>query len=311
MRFQPSWVVEALQPETVESVFLPVCPNAEALLWFKRHGARLYVNDPRLTRFVPLQALVENDQETFSRENTEQVNRVMNRSPDINLNPFREWENRPFDRRRLDYLFFWREVAEEIASPVQKNLFFTAVRSVLGYWLSLHAAEVPPYFPPDEVLGHFLKRQSELIFRGRERAFAMNDLPGELSEEVDAGLYVVPLTFRDEPSTMGDSERFFQAWLKGSGDLPGAREDLHRRMAGWVFEWGKPPPFAGWPAKAGAAHQVAICWSSDGLPPRVHEDEVVRPLVKVFSPIFPQYRLHMKTADQMNDEVDFLLTFRK
>jgi hypothetical protein len=309
MRFQPSWIVEALQPVAVETVFLPLCPNPQAMLWFKRHGARLYVNDPRPTRFIPVHALVENDGEVFSTESSAVIHRVMTKSPDFNLNPFREWDDSPFDRRSLDYLFFWRETAEELATVTQRNLLFAAVYSVIQHWLSLIAAKLGAFYPPDEVLGHFLKRHSELVFRGRERAFSMNEPLADLSEEVDAGLYVVPLFFREQSPETGAAESFFQAWLKGSGNLGTAVDELRTKLDGWVFDWGKPPPFAKFFAKIGAAEHVAVCWSSDGVPPQIHEEEVISPLVKIFGARFPKYRLHMKTADRYTDEYDFLLTF--
>lgn len=304
-------MIEVVQPEPVESVFLPVCPPPESLLWFKRQGIKMYVNDPRPSFFVLLKALLENDDERFSEESLAKCNRVINRSPNFEINPFRSWEDHPFSRKHLDYLFFWREAVEELSLPMQKYLFFAAVRNVLFYWLSIANSRQTETYAPDEVLGYFLKQTDKNIFKGREKLFVINEPISNLGDEVDCEMYIVPLLIKDFPKGELDPEIFFQAWIKGFGKLSEVFEETQKQLGGWIFDWGSHPNFEEMVKKSGKATFAVISWTSQYLPPKILEEQIVTPLLAAFTSKFPKYVLHIKTADRVSDDHDYMMVFSR
>ncbi len=311
MRFQPSWVIESLHPHSVDSVFFPISPRAEALLWLKKQGIQIYANDPLHSNAILLKAYLENQGETFSEENQQKFNRVIKEPLDVSMNPFREWLGKPFDRRQIDYLFYWREAAVEIAEQVQRNLFYSAIRSVISYWLDMVIAKIPIAFAPDEILGHAIKKQLQQIFPGKEKVFALNVPMEELGDEVEASVFLLPLKIQERYFREFECEDYFHAWIVGNSNLEASRRDIENSRRSWVFDWKYPLEATKIFQKVGKANHAVICWSGEELPPRLHEEQIVEPFRKAFSGKFQKNFLYMKTSDLSRDDYDFLLVFQK
>jgi hypothetical protein len=306
MRFQASWIIEALHPERVDSIFFPVSPGAEKLLWFKRQGHALYANDPLDSRYVFLKALLENPGESFSDANKRKFNQVLKNELDISLNPYRTWEPAPFSRRQIDYLFYWHEAALEIEDLRQRNIFYCAVASIMNYWLDMKKAGFAVTFAPDEIMGYALFKIGSLLVKGNEPVFSLHVALDDLSETVEASLCVIPLLARDKSESEPGNEDYFHAWFHGFADLGGARKAIHDSRSGWMIDWQTPPATHKFLSKVGKARQVAFCWSAADLPPRAHQETIWEPLKKTFAARFPHSRVFFKTADRYGDEYDFL-----
>ncbi|MFZ2959323.1 MAG: hypothetical protein WA705_20745 [Candidatus Ozemobacteraceae bacterium] len=348
MRFQPAWIVEALAPSRVETIFLPLSPRPEALIWFKKMGIRLFVNHPVESRALLLRALLENSGETFSEERK----KALPKRPELIIrasdNVFRPWENVLFGRSECDFLSAWRQVARRIEEPLQRELLAAAVRNVIGYWLSLGAAGLSPRFAPDELLHYYLGRQIDQVFKGSEPVFALHLPFEELGEEVESSVYLLPLPMRErgeetrertdgvqggqsgkaKDATAGGApddgespelppmvrisgvgtDEVFHAWWMENSDLDVAKNAFRTALNGWMLSWDTPADWAAMAAKAGKTGMVACCWSGDEAPPRLHEEAIADPLKAAFARRFPRAELHMKTADRKREDYDFLLT---
>ncbi len=311
MRFQPAWILEAVPHGEVDSIFLPLSPRASSLFWFKRLGIRLYANDPVESQAVLLRALLQNKDSVFPETIARKINRYIPKPIDLQLNPFRSWLDDPFSREQVDYLFYWREAGTEIAEPIHRDLFQTAIRSVLSYWLAFSRVRRQPPLPADDVLGQILEKQKNLVFQGKEEVFALGLPFEELGDEVEASLYLSHLPVKEVHRSTTRLEEFFHAWVKGNPDLDAAREEIDNLRKPWMFSWKRKPDFSLLPKKAGKARFAAIFWSSGDAPPRLHEEHVMKPLREAFAPVFPRSTTLVKTADRIGDEYDFLTIFQK
>ncbi|MBF0502882.1 MAG: hypothetical protein HQM09_22295 [Candidatus Riflebacteria bacterium] len=333
MRFQPAWVLEALEPAHVESVFLPLAPRPETLTWFKRLGIKLFVNHPIESQSMLLRAILENPGETFS----DAQKKALPKKPETILkgadHVFKRWESVLFNRSECDFLAAWREVVNRIDEPRQRELLAAAVRNVIGYWLSVSAVEFTPRFTPDELLNYFLGRQADQIFKGSEPAFALNLPFEELGDEVESSLYLLPLPILERelsahvtpekplnsqtgsaPGLPGmprpRADEVFHAWWKEKSDLIAAGNEFRAALKGWTFSWNAPTDWSGMAAKAGKTNMVTCCWSGEEASPRLHEETIAGPLKAAFVNRFPKADLFMKTAERRREDYDFLLTLR-
>ncbi len=311
MRFQPSWILESLPAGEVDSLFLPLAPRAPSLLWFKRRGLRIYANDPVESRAMLLRALVQNQGELFSEENRRKFNQVIRKPLDLAMNPFRTWEDRPFSRAQLDYLFYWREAALEIPQVTQRELFWAAAWQVMAYWVGLARVGQAPALAPDEAMAVMLDRQKDLVFAGQEPVYALNLPLGELGEEVEAGVFLLPLLFPEKIRPENDLEVLFHAWFRGAGDLLAARTEIEQARRGWVQRWDAAPAFPDILRKAGHARFAVVTWSGSDLPPRFHEEAVADPVRRAFAGSFPVSTLRCKAASRHEDDYDFLLVMKR
>jgi len=307
MRFQPSWVMESLPSGKIDSVFIPIASRAQPLLWFKRHGFKIFVNDPTEGGALLLRAFLQNQGELFSEENEKKFNRTIKKPFDIAMNPFKSWENRPFSREQLDYLFYWREAGFEIHQPMQRDLFWAAVYMIMNYWISVIKCDAPVKFTPYELMKHLFTKQKEAIFEGKESVFALNMPMDELGEEVEASLCLIPLTICDKRAIEDESEIYFHAWLKGYPEISSAKREIEFVKKNWFFSWDSAPHFENMLKKVGKSKYCGITWSGDDLPPRIHEENIAKPLIETFSPNFPKAKFMIKTAFRQKDDYDFLL----
>lgn len=307
MRFQPSWILESLPPDSAKSIFLPISPRPHALLWFKRLGIRMYVNDPVESRAVLLRALIGNDSEKFSEPNRRKFVRYLEKPYKRETNPFRAWAHKPFDAQQLDYLHYWREASFEISKTSQSELFQAAVYEVLACWMTMASAGIAPSLPPDELLDTMIKRCENQLVAGSEKVFSLNMPIEELGDEVEAELYAVPLIFYGRKRLDGDHDVRFHAWCRGTADLQGAREEIDKTRKGWVYDWKEGCDAPAMLSKAGKAAYAAVAWSGDDLPPLWHEEHVASRLREVFASRFPRSVLRIKSADTVRNDYDFLL----
>jgi hypothetical protein len=310
MRLQPSWILESLPNPDIESVFVPLGARPESLLVFKQLGIKMYANDPVESRAMCLRALLENPGEPLAVDIRRKFNRVLPKPLEFEVNPFRTWENKPFSRLQLDYLFYWREATLEITEPRQRDLFWAAVRGVFAHWLS-QPAEVTSALPPDEVIGYLFERQKELVLPGEAEVFALHTPLDELGDEVEADLYLVPLMISDRDRPGAELETFFHAWFRGNGDLTAARTEIDAARRGWTIRWDDRNDVRAIAGKVGRATQVAVCWSAQDLPPRVHEESIANPIREAFASRFANAQLLMKTADLERDDYDGMLIFHR
>lgn len=310
MRFQPSWVLEVLEPLRVDAIFLPLAPRPESLVWFKRQGIRIYANHPLESRAMLLRALLENQNETFTAANRAKLpahpGAVIGKAD----HPFRRWEGQPFSRLEVDFLAVWREMAAKLEPKRQGELLAGAVRSYLHYRLALVATGAAPRQTPDELLKHCLDQQVETIVEGTEPVFALHLPFEELGDEVESTLYLVPLPIREKVAPAPNVEEYFHAWWMEHGDVEAARAEIRGALQGWTFSWDAPIDFKAIAAKAGKTTRVGITWTADELPPRIHEENLATPLRTAFNSRFPKGDLYMKCAERRREDYDFLLLMR-
>jgi len=311
MRFQPSWIVESLPPGEPDSLFIPLAPRATSLLWFKRLGLKMYVNDPVESRGMLLRALLQNQGELFSEPNRKKFNQSIEKPLGLSMNPFKAWEGRPFSREQLDYLFFWREAALEISEIGQRQVFWAAVHQVMAYWVGLGLAPKQAQMAPDEAMGYILGKQNELIFAGQEPVFSLCLPMSELGDEVEASVLLLPLPIQEKIRPEWDLDILFHAWFRGNGDLLAARSEMDEARRGWVQKWDASPDYGQILSKVGKARYCVVSWSGSDLPPRLHEEMVANPFRNAFARLFPSSRLLMKTAQRQDDSYDFLLIMQR
>lgn len=307
MRFQPSWILESIPPGSAKSIFLPISPRPHSLLWFKRMGIRLYVNDPVESRAMLLRTFLGNESEKLSEPNRRKFIKTLDKPYKRETNPFRAWEHKTFDAQQLDYLYYWNEVTSGITRSSQSELFKAAVYDVMACWMTMASAGIAPALPPDELLDTMIKRCESQIIAGSEKVYSLNMPIEELGDEVEAELYVIPLAFHGRKRVELDNDVRFHAWCHGNGDLQAASEEIDMFRKGWVYDWKDGCDASAMLAKAGKAAYAAVTWSADDLPPFWHEDNVAKRLREVFAVRFPRSVLRVKAADTVRNDYDFLL----
>jgi len=307
IRFQPSWILESLPSDAVKSIFLPISPRPHSLLWFKRLGIRMYVNDPVESRAVILRALLANGFEKLSEPNRRKFIRALDKPFRKETNPFLPWEHRLFDAQQLDYLHYWREASFEISKASQSELFQAGVYNVIAAWITMAASGIAPSVPPDELLEMMIRRCENLLVSAAEKIFCLNMPIDELGDEVEADLYVIPLSFHGRKRLESDHDVMFHAWCRGNADLQTAKDEIDKARKGWIFDWKTGCDVATMLSKAGKAGYVAVTWSGDDLPPLWHEEHVAGRLREIFATRFPRSVLRIKAADTARNDYDFLL----
>lgn len=311
IRFQPSWILEALPSDSAKSIFLPISPRPHPLLWFKRLGIRMYVNDPVASRAVILRAMLANGFEKLTEPNRRKFIRALDKPFKRETNPFLSWQHRLFDAQQVDYLYYWREASFEISKATQSELFQAGVYNVIAAWITMAAAGIAPSVPPDELLDTMIRRCENLLVSASEKIFCLNMPIDELGDEVEADLYVIPLTFFGRKGLDNDHDVMFHAWCRGNGDLQAAKDDIDTSRKGWIYDWNTGCDVPAMLAKAGKAAYVAITWSGEDLPPLWHEEHVAGRLREVFASRFPRSVLRIKAADTARNDYDFLLVLAR
>ncbi|MBI3037943.1 hypothetical protein HYY75_02675 [bacterium] len=312
MRFLPSWVLELLQPNPIDSIFFPISPpNFCGLLVFKRLGIKLFVNDPLEDGAIFLRSFLENQGELISAENQRKFLRPISKFVDSKNNPFAAWENSFFNQAKLNSLFYWREIARETANIRQRELLFAAVFQILCYWRGFSLAKMEPPLSSEQAMELIIGKQAEQIFKGKEAVFSLQMPFDELGDSVESSVYIIPLRIIERKTEEHSPETYFHAWIRENSDLEAMRSEITGFHKGLFFDWGNSFPLENLERKSGKAKHVVVCWSGDELPPRVHEEQIAVPLKRQFSNRYPLATLYMKTSCRANDSYDFSLVMHE
>lgn len=312
-RFQPSWILQSLGSDKVESLFFPYAPRADSLLWFKRVGHALLVHDPVAVGQIGLSAILANDSETLAEAHRRLVTRSMTKPVALELNPFRSWLDNPFSREQLDYLFFWREAGFEIEPVSQRCLILQGVNEVIHCLCGFSAGDEVRPMPPDELMGYFLKQLQAKIFSRKGKIRIFDTVDRALGNLEAFCALVVPLTFGEKPVKGYLGEEFFQAWLNGDGDLERARTEIDRLREPVTVSWknGGGTRFEALVPLAQSCSHGVFAWSGEHLPPRFYEEHLVKPLTTAFYGVFPKSDLYVKGVDRQEEAYDFLLVLKR
>ncbi|MBF0405828.1 MAG: hypothetical protein HQM10_00625 [Candidatus Riflebacteria bacterium] len=308
-RFQPSWIFEKCRLSEGDSIFFPVSPSPESLLWFKRNGIRLFVNDPMPEKAILVNAIVRNQDELFSEENIKLLHAHTNRNPDFPGNPFRLWKTPNLNILQLDFLYFWREVTFSL-SDIQMNLLAAAVKGVISYWLSFPVGTVQSTFSPTEILLYFIQRNNNMIFPGRGEIFSIQNEFSEISEEIESSLQIIIL--RDSSTVVAglpSPDLLFHAWWMGSNNLSVLSTNISERYKPWSYSLQEGNSFTSCASKCGKSVKTAFCWSTCNIQTARSEEIINSQLKRALQNRYKNSSLHFKSAAQSPEEYDFLCIF--
>lgn len=309
LRLQSSWLLEAVSEITgVESVFFPVIHRFSALNWLSRRDFTLSVNAVSASQAMLLRAWLDMRNGAFSSRNLQKFNQQIKNPLDLEMNPFRVWKDRWFDRQQLDYLFYWREAAFEIEEESQREIFWSAVYQIMTCWLSNRSCGIETECRPDEMMGLMLQRHASFI-HGREArvGISFSNLDELVPENVT--LTVFPLMFIDEETPESILQTVFDAWHIGSDDLENSRRQLRMHLRKYLLKLSRPDDCQLFTRLSTNSKVVALVWSGFELPPALYDQEIVRPFRKAFSERYSHSQLLMKAVDRSRDAYDYLLLF--
>ncbi|MBF0543388.1 MAG: hypothetical protein HQM08_03085 [Candidatus Riflebacteria bacterium] len=310
MRFQPSWLEEKCGLSKIESIFFPISIKSESLMWFKKRGVKLFINDPLPSKIPLLKGLLENQKELFLDESRKYLANHVNKNPDFPQNPFKSWQTDLFSPLQLDFLYFWRETTFALGET-QRNLLAAAVKEVISYWLSFPSKTPRGTLSPSEILDYFILRNNQMIFNSGEKVYVLQHAFPEISEEVESSLYLVSLREVSSPDEKLTSEVLFHAWWLGNTDLNKAKTEIYNFAREWGYSWQGVNDFSQYAKKSGKSEAAAFFWSSEGVPPKLNEEMIIYPIKKAFLHKFPKSSQYFKMADRKKEEYDFLLILQK
>ncbi|MEW6710870.1 MAG: hypothetical protein AB1403_13675, partial [Candidatus Riflebacteria bacterium] len=291
---------------TVESIFLPFIHRYSSLSWLCRRDIELSVNSPIDSQAMLLRVWYQ--AECFSEQNRRKFNQVIKKPLELDMNPFKNWNERWFSRQQLDYLFYWREAAYEIEDHQQREVFWGAVYAIMSYWLGHRQVNVNPVMQPDEIMHHILMMHKETA-KTHEGMVKISSSSFEDLEPPVAALTVFPLIFPDDEDEETQLQAIYQAWFHGHSDVEQARRDIRNQLRRYHFSLEKKTDFSEYLRLARDSQIVAVCWSGEELPPRIHEQEIIEPFRREFSGRFSRSRFSIKAVDRQKDSYDYLLLF--
>ncbi|MDN5278967.1 MAG: hypothetical protein PWR01_2932 [Clostridiales bacterium] len=309
IRLQSSWLLEsATEVASIESLFFPFIHRYSSLNWFSRREMPMTVNNPLDSQAMLLRVWLEGKNGHFSEKNRRKFNQVIKKPLELDMNPFRAWNDRLFDRKQLDYLFYWRESAYEIEEVAQREIFWSAVYAIMSYWHSNRKIGRAPAYEPDEIMHYVLQMHKDNLNK-KECDLTLLSAPFEEIEAPEVSLAVFPLIFSDEESEENQLQSIFHAWLHGHADTEQASRDIKNQLRKYSFSLEKKTDFPNYLRLGANADVVAICWSGEELPPRIHEQEIIDPFRREFSNHFSRSRFSIKTINPTTDTYDYLLLF--
>lgn len=309
MRLQSSWLIEAVTGKTaVESIFFPFIHRFSCLNWLSRKDISCIVNNPIDSQAMLLRAWYDVAGGGFSGKNSKKFNQIIKNPLDLEMNPFKTWNGKLFDRQQLDYLFYWREAAYEIEEEKQREIFWACVYQILAYWLSNRASNIQLLQSPDQILANILQSH-KLFVKGREDCVKVNCRSfAELIDE-KVSLTVFPIIFADEETFETELQAIFHAWFHGHADVEQAKKDIRIVMHKYQCTPGKNQDLGLFTKLAASSEMSAVVWSGAELPPVFYEQELVTPLRQAFAKKYSQSKLEMKAVDKAMDIYDYLLLF--
>lgn len=309
IRLQSSWLLEsATEVTSVESIFFPFIHRYSSLNWFSRREMPMIVNNPLDSQAMLLRVWLESKNGHFSEKNKRKFNQVIKKPLELEMNPFRDWNERLFNRQQLDYLFYWREAAYEIEDIAQREIFWSSVYAIMSYWISNRKIGRNPTYEPDEIMHYVLNMHKENV-TGKDCEIKLLSQQFEEVEPPEVSLAVFPLVFSEEEEEENQLQSIFHAWFHGHADCDLAKREIKNLLRKYSFSLEKKTDFSSYTRLAQNSDVVAICWSGEELPPRLHEQEIIEPFKKEFSGLFSRSKFSIKTINPTTDSFDYLLLF--
>ena len=309
IRLQSSWILEsATEIIQIDKLFFPFIHRYSTLNWFSRREMPMVVNNPLDSQALLLRIWLDNRCGYFTPKNRRKFNQELKKPLEIDINPFREWQGKFFDRQELDYLFYWHEVAFEIEKVEQREIFWGAVYAIMSYWLSNRKVGRIPAYNPEEIMHYVLTMHEENSKNKKPELELLNKEFAQL-DPPESSLTVFPLVFNDEENTETELQSIFHAWYHGHADLLKARREIKNSLYQYSFKLGKQHDFSCYTNLSKNSDIVAFCWSGKELPPIVHEQEIIEPFREEFSELFTRSRCSIKAVDPGTDAYDYLLLF--
>lgn len=309
IRLQPSWLLEsATEVASVDSIFFPFIHRYSTVNWFSRREIDLTLNSPIDSQAMLLRVWMDSNYGAFTEKNRRKFNQVIKKPLELDMNPFRAWNEKIFDRQQLDYLFYWREAAYEIEDLKQREIFWGAVYGIMSYWLSNSKVGRSAAYSPDEIMHFVLKLHQDQIVPAEASIKLLNEEFSEI-EPPEASLVVFPLIFNDEEKEEAELQALYHAWYHGHADIEQAHREIKNHLRHYCYSFEKKTCFSSYVELAKKANVCAICWSGEELPPKIHEQEIIVPFRREFSTLFARSQFSIKTIDQESDSYDYLLIF--
>ncbi|GAB4269539.1 MAG: hypothetical protein Kow0029_05580 [Candidatus Rifleibacteriota bacterium] len=309
IRFQSSWLLEsATEIANIESLFFPFIHRYSSLSWFSRKEVPMVVNNPLDSQAMLLRVWLEGKNGVFNEKNKRKFNQVIKKPLELDLNPFKRWNEKLFDREQLDYLFYWREAAYEIEDIAQREIFWGAVYAIMSYWISNRKLNRKPAYQPDEIMHYVLTMHKNSVF-DKEFGLKLLNQPFEEVEPPQVSLTVFPLIFTDEEDDEYQLQTIFHAWYHGHSDCDQANREIKNHLRRYAFNMHQKTDFSQYLRLAQNSEVVAVCWSGEELPPRIHEQEIILPFRKEFASLYSRSKFGIKTVNSQKDSFDYLLLF--
>lgn len=309
LRLQSSWLLESAgEYASVESIFFPFIHRYSSLNWFSRRELELTVNTPLDSQAMLIRVWLDAKKGAFSEKNRKKFNQIIKKPLELDMNPFKNWNERIFDRQQLDYLFYWREAAYEIEDQHQREIFWGSVYGIMSYWLSNRKVNRSPAYQPDEIMHYVIKLHKEHCDHQDAELVLMND-PFEILTPPKSSLAVFPLIFNDEEDEEFQLQAIFHAWYHGHADLEQARREIKNHLRFYSFSLEKKTDFETMLKLCQNSEVAAICWSGEDLPPKIHEQEIIEPFRREFVHRFSRSQFSIKTVNPVTDSYDYLLLF--
>lgn len=309
IRLQSSWLLEsASEVAAVDSIFFPFIHRYSSLNWFSRRELELTVNTPLDSQAMLLRVWLDAKKGAFSEKNRRKFNQVIKKPLELDMNPFKNWNERIFDRQQLDYLFYWREAAYEIEDHYQRDIFWGSVYGIMSYWLSNRRVNRAPVYQPDEIMHYVLKMHEEQRDYQDAELVLINDSFDDL-QPPKSSLAVFPLIFTSEEDEEFQLQAIFHAWFHGHADVEQARRDIKNHLRHYSYSLEKKTDFSKMLKLSQNAEVAAICWSGEELPPKIHEQEIIEPFRREFVHRYSRSQFSIKTVNSASDSYDYLLLF--
>ncbi len=309
IRLQSSWLLESAgEVASIDSIFFPFIHRYSSLNWFSRRGLELTINTPLDSQAMLMRVWLDAGKGPFSEKNRRKFNQLIKKPLELDMNPFRNWNDRLFNRQQLDYLFYWREAAYEIEDQAQREIFWGSVYGIMSYWLSNRRVNRSPAYQPDEIMHLVLKLHQEHCENQDAELILLNSTFEDLCPP-ESVLAVFPLVFTDEEDEEFQLQSIFHAWYHGHADVEQARRDIKNQLRQYNFSMEKKTDFSTLLKLSEKSEVVAICWSGEELPPKIHEQEIIEPFRREFVHRFSRSQFSIKTVNPGADSYDYLLLF--
>lgn len=307
IRFQPAWIIEsASEAVTSERVFLPYLPRFTQLSWFAHKGIVVEANTPIDSQALLMRSWYAPNHKRLSERNRRKFNQTIKNPFDLDMNPYKTWNDKLFSRNQLDYLFYWKEAAYEMEEVEQREIFWGAVYQIISYWLTSRKYGGPLAQEPDEMMYRVLMKHKE----SRAHTETKVNVTCRTFDNIhvdDPSLVIFPLSFADEKSDENEIQAVFHAWFHGHADVDQARRDIRHVLKDYQLSYTSDNNLSLFNRLTGNAAATAICWSGHELPPTYFETELIKPFTKAFSEVYTSSKLFMKAVDRTEDSYDYLL----